>query len=251
MLSTIGQPIPDTAHVSTIAYGTIRVRCISFLSVRVEIYTIFMRSKLPSVQSLCFVSSPLEQAVSVSLPSWKSTIGYEGGEDWVLSKMRTGYPRFFIHPIIQELEREILAGYGQKDELTMLFPSFATAIRCQAFLLNKEPSLNSANVRIINLVPLAPEKDSVPEIRTLLASLSCVFFPSQYFKLAKQVWQHSGDGISSRRGEFYLTALLEGLLHPEEDRPSPQPKQSRTSRGPRRYQKKIPSMEQSPTLAMP
>ena len=51
-------------------------------------------------------------AVSVSLPSWKSVVGYEEGEDWVLSKMKTGYPRFFIHLVIQELEQEILKIYG-------------------------------------------------------------------------------------------------------------------------------------------
>lgn len=33
------------------------------------------------------------QAVSVSLPTWKANVGYEEGEDWVLSKMKTGYPR--------------------------------------------------------------------------------------------------------------------------------------------------------------
>ena len=34
------------------------------------------------------------QAVSVSLPTWKANVGYEEGEDWVLGKMKTGYPRF-------------------------------------------------------------------------------------------------------------------------------------------------------------
>lgn len=33
------------------------------------------------------------QAVSVSLPSWKANVGYEEGEEWVVSKMKTGYPR--------------------------------------------------------------------------------------------------------------------------------------------------------------
>ena len=33
------------------------------------------------------------QAVSVSLPTWEANVGYEEGEEWVLSKMRSGYPR--------------------------------------------------------------------------------------------------------------------------------------------------------------
>ena len=39
----------------------------------------------------------LHKAVSVSLPTWKANVGYEEGEDWVLGKMKTGYPRF-AHP---------------------------------------------------------------------------------------------------------------------------------------------------------
>jgi cystathionine gamma-synthase len=34
------------------------------------------------------------QAVSVSLPTWKANVAYEEGEEWVLSKMKNGYPRF-------------------------------------------------------------------------------------------------------------------------------------------------------------
>lgn len=33
------------------------------------------------------------QAVSVSLPTWASNIGYEEGEKWVVNRMTTGYPR--------------------------------------------------------------------------------------------------------------------------------------------------------------
>lgn len=178
------------------------------------------------------------QAVSVSLPSWKSTVGYEEGEDWVLSKMRTGYPRFFTHLIIQELEQEILSRYGENGEMTMLFPSAATASRCQQFLLDKEHSLTSKDVYIINLLPHAQGSDISQEGPNVVSTLSCVLFPSQYVKLAKQVWQHSGDGISSRRGEFCLKALQEGLLHREGGGTLPKQQQARNCRGPRRYQKR-------------
>ena len=33
------------------------------------------------------------QAVSVSLPTWSANVGYEEGEEWVIGKMKTGYPR--------------------------------------------------------------------------------------------------------------------------------------------------------------
>ena len=33
------------------------------------------------------------QAVSVSLPTWAANVGYEEGKEWVLNRMKTGYPR--------------------------------------------------------------------------------------------------------------------------------------------------------------
>ena len=35
-------------------------------------------------------------------------MGYEEGEDWVVSKMTCGYPRFFVHPTIQKLVQAVL-----------------------------------------------------------------------------------------------------------------------------------------------
>ncbi|PHH81876.1 hypothetical protein CDD83_3455 [Cordyceps sp. RAO-2017] len=52
-------------------------------------------------------------AVSVSLPTWQSNIGYEEGEEWVTSRMRTGYPRFFIHKSIESLAEAIVASHCQ------------------------------------------------------------------------------------------------------------------------------------------
>jgi cystathionine gamma-synthase len=42
-------------------------------------------------------------AVSVSLPKWKDNIDYEEGAPRVISSMKLGYPRFFIHPTIQKV----------------------------------------------------------------------------------------------------------------------------------------------------
>ena len=42
-------------------------------------------------------------ACSVCLPTWKAVVGYEEGSDRVRRKMRTGYPRFFRHPLVERL----------------------------------------------------------------------------------------------------------------------------------------------------
>ena len=171
-------------------------------------------------------------AVSVSLPSWKATVGYEEGEEWVASKMQTGYPRFFIHLTIRELESVIMKQYGKAKEHVMLFPSPATAKRCQRFFYEKLESLQVTAVRLLNLEPnLGARKHG-----TTLSGVYCVFFPKEHTPIAKQVWQHSGDGISSRRGEFCLKALKDGLLQPVAV-PARIRSDSLYSKGPRRYQR--------------
>ena len=171
-------------------------------------------------------------AVSVSLPSWRSVVGYEEGEDWVLSKMKTGYPRFFIHLIIQELEKEILKIFGKTGEKVMLFPSPASAKRCQRFFYEKVETISVTSVRLLNLEPKLNSKMS----DITLSGLYCVFFPKEHFPTAKQVWQHSGDGISSRRADFLLKAFRDGFLHPVAA-PARVRSDSLYSKGPRRYQR--------------
>lgn len=184
---------------------------------------------------LAAVGAPVpdaQHAVSVSLPSWKATVGYEEGEDWVLSKMQTGYPRFFIHLIIQELEKEILKKYGRNNERVMLFPSPATAKRCQRFFYDRAPDVPITAVRLLNLEPKTSNNDQ----ETVSSGVYCVFFPQEHFPVAKQVWQHTGDGFSSRRGEFCLKALQNGYLQPVAA-PGRVRSDSLYTKGPRRYQR--------------
>jgi len=115
----------------------------------------------------------------------------------------------------------------------MLFPSPATAMRCQRFFFDKLDSLNSGDIRRLHLTPAVQSKDQ----ETALLGLSCVFFPKEHFGVAKQVWQHTGDGISSRRGEFCLKALRDGLLRPDTTETQPKQDEGLFCKGPRRYQR--------------
>ncbi|KAF4222567.1 hypothetical protein CNMCM5878_003605 [Aspergillus fumigatiaffinis] len=148
--------------------------------------------------------------------------------------MKCGYPRFFVHPVIQELAREVVKLHGNAEtEAASLFPSPKTASVCRSFILSRIPSQESPRIRIVNFVP-APHTESRPQ--TIRSPLSCVIYPTEYASMAKQVWQHSGNGISSRRGEFCLSALRDGFL--VEDKEPAQVEQSpqKFSKGPRRYQ---------------
>ncbi|CAH2351097.1 cystathionine gamma-synthase [[Candida] railenensis] len=146
-------------------------------------------------------------AVSVTLPTWEATVGYEEGQDWVVSKMTSGYPRFFIHSVIQQLAKGIEAKYGRDGERCMIFPTYNVAKRCREFIKEKT-SLDQVLVRVLQLSTRAP-KDENEKSTVIETNIGVVFFPLSEFSLAKNYWQHSGEGISSRMGEYLLKELIE------------------------------------------
>ncbi|PYH75977.1 PLP-dependent transferase [Aspergillus uvarum CBS 121591] len=174
-----------------------------------------------------------DHAVSVSLPTWRANVAYEEGESWVTNSMQCGYPRFFIHPIIQELAVEIVRRFGSPDSDTaMLFPSTATAELCRSFMKSRLPVEHHGRIRITSFSP-SHETDAGFPTTTLM--LSSVIYPKEFAPIAKQVWQHTGNGISSRRGEFCLGALRSGFLIERKSQEADAVPR-RICKGPRRYQ---------------
>lgn len=112
----------------------------------------------------------------------------------------------------------------------MLFPTNDTASRCRDFFVRLAPD---AHVHIVDLVPAA-EKARSEELKLISPKISAVLFPQDLFSIAKQFWQHSGDGVSSRRAEYCHHLFREGyLVEASSLNQSP-----RVCKGPRRYQKK-------------
>ncbi|AOA62467.1 Cystathionine gamma-synthase [Komagataella phaffii CBS 7435] len=144
-------------------------------------------------------------AVSVTLPTWEATVGYEEGEDWVVERMSTGYPRFFIHQEIKLLCKLLEDCYGRESERCLVFPTYNVAKRCREFI-KKYTKLDQVNVRILQLSTPSPKNEDERAYR-LETHISIAFFPASEFSVAKQYWQHSGEGISSRMGEYCLHEL--------------------------------------------
>lgn len=108
----------------------------------------------------------------------------------------------------------------------MLFPCHAAAARCLSFMRhNQEPYC-----RLVDL-------ESFPEIQTASLAdwlrVSVVFYPEASASLAKSFWQHTGEGISSRRAEYLTRLFDEGIL--VEHRQAVE--KGLQQKGPRRYRK--------------
>ncbi|KAJ2326257.1 Cystathionine gamma-synthase [Coemansia sp. RSA 2702] len=159
-------------------------------------------------------------AVSVSLPLWDDNVDYEKGEPRVLDRMSGGYPRFFIAKVIQALAERLRERFAMPNEAPMLFPSQACAKRCAAFIYDQAPKQRDAalptytlpkpgQVRIVEYAvePINRRAAALDAMSTVLDEpvvIYCVLFPEDLFSLAKQYWQHTGNGISARLAEYCM-----------------------------------------------
>ena len=115
-------------------------------------------------------------AVSVCLPTWADVIGYEEKEPRVIDTMRTGYPRFFFHPLINKVRAALEPKTG-RDVLP--FADEASAKQCAALAEGR-----------------AVEVDG----------LWAAYFPSGHLPTARAYWQHAGRILSSRAAEDWLAS---------------------------------------------
>lgn len=196
-----------------------------------------------------------EHAISVSLPKWADNVGYEEGEVRVADAMQTGYPRFFIHLNIRkvsanrnnqrwqwatdaswknfsahsyptQLSSILEQKFGTQPERSLLFPSRKTAEACRTFLAARDVS-----ARVV--------QHCISE--TLGVFL--VLFPEGKFSIAKQFWQHTGLGVSSRLATHILATLASSA--------SPLPSPTRTKPMAHRHYSAKPSRRPSSDGAEP
>jgi cystathionine gamma-synthase len=124
-------------------------------------------------------------AVSVCLPTWADNLGYEQGEARVVGRMRCGYPRFFLHPDVQELFRTCEEKFAASGECCFAFPSRRVAERCVQFVRTHKG--------------IDAYIHSVGE-----TSAFCVRADASARNEMRAYWQHTGQIISSRVAERVL-----------------------------------------------
>ena len=157
--------------------------------------------------------------------------------------------RFFVHKSIDEFAAVIIQKYGLPQDKSFLFPSHAAAQRCSSFLQVGVPDAEQLALSIVDLY-IGVQATEMNENALALAAkpiVSAVIFPNGFTKIAKVFWQHTGEGISSRRAEYCHKAILEGHLHAQasSNEDKTHLKRPASYKGPRRYQKN--TIDISPT----
>jgi cystathionine gamma-synthase len=132
---------------------------------------------------------PSAHAVSVALPRWQDVVGYEEKKPEVLSRLRSGYPRFVILAPVKELARRIANG-----QPCLPFPSLRAAKLCADFI--RRTSGQDAHVVAhsgVHATVTTPAGDEA--LRTF--------------------WQHTGLIVSTRQAEAALAGRDGGSGVPE------------------------------------
>ena len=104
--------------------------------------------------------------------------------------------------------------YGLENERCMLFPTQKIATYCRTFLQERLTKFGrDGTPRLVQLL-ICPDdiKRDATNTRPCDASadLHIVLFPKDAFCIAKEFWQHTGLGISSRLAEKCLSLLSDG-----------------------------------------
>ncbi|KAG6115908.1 hypothetical protein E4U13_002260 [Claviceps humidiphila] len=181
--------------------------------------------------------------VSVSLPRWKDTVGYAKHDPDVLSRLENGYPRFFIHSLVDKLAARLLQWAMKtstqwdtrpselsRDEtgvrpglFAMAFPHAHTAWLCVEYLsslggVDKEDRSSAPVMTLAFQVDFTGRIEQIScggcsSMNDPFQSICVAVFPEELLKEAKAFWQHTGFGVSSRHAEYWSANA--SFLHQE------------------------------------
>ena len=116
----------------------------------------------------------------MALPRWRDVIAYEEHEATCRAALQTIYPRFGLHPFLQELVKQVSSdGRG-----VWPFASRAAALAAQKHCQRKSPQ---SSLRLLDQ-----------------HKISCLCTDAAANAHAKAFWQHTGLGASSRQAAIAL-----------------------------------------------
>jgi len=105
-----------------------------------------------------------------------------------------------VHHLVTKLSRVIVEKFGESSQEALVFPTHNIAERCQAYL---HDHAGDSSVRIVCVSAKLTDGDNEPHTIPW-TNLHAVSFHPDNVKVARQFWQHTGEGVSSRQAEYCL-----------------------------------------------
>ena len=132
-------------------------------------------------------------AVSVALPRWQDVIDYEEKKDHCMNLLQAIYPRFGLNPLVSQAAHKALEDCRIEAAHSWPYPNLNVAKRAQLYCAK-----NSEGETLIKE----------------FSGLHCLISDIKATPFAKDFWQHTGLGASSRQAAIALKK--EGLPSKEE-----------------------------------
>lgn len=131
-----------------------------------------------------------ELGVSVCLPLWEHVVGYEEGDQRIVSKFKSGYPRFCCPPAITRLFAAAEKEFAAAGERCLVFPRVVHAERCVKFI------------------------GTGRAVEWTAHQLGAAVFPADSYVQARKFWRFCGECVSTRQacdalGEHKSTVTAE------------------------------------------
>ncbi|SJM88760.1 probable Putative cystathionine gamma-synthase YLL058W [Zygosaccharomyces bailii] len=149
--------------------------------------------------------SDLEYAVSFGIPTWDSAISYAEKDPNTLSKMVTGYPRYFPQPAVQQLCSLFIEDYGRGSEGCRPFPSVKSATKCLEYVRSITGPASKAHLEARKLEFETHTEIKTKESTKLVVNVAAVLASDDEFDIVKEYWKLTGEGVSSRQAAFVNT----------------------------------------------
>lgn len=125
-------------------------------------------------------------AITVAMPRWEDVVGYEEKRPETMARLRCGYPRFLVHPLVRAVAEVLAPGRP-----CLPFPSPRVAEQAAAFVCQS----TGAPAELVRRGPVTGMVTDAAGEPAL-----------------KAFWQHTGLILSTRQAE----AFLEGRREPAE-----------------------------------
>ncbi|CAG8064100.1 unnamed protein product [Penicillium nalgiovense] len=138
-----------------------------------------------------------------SLPTMKSMNALAAGEGWLISQLKTQYPRFYFTKEVRELSERILKRLGLDGAdgvACLVFRSLPSVSRCLK-------AIQEASGPGDAVIPVQFSQPESLSCEAFWLDIHAIIYPVQYFGAAFTYWVNSGDGISARHAAFCLTGF--------------------------------------------
>jgi len=132
-----------------------------------------------------------ELGVSVCLPLWQHVIGYEEGDQEIVSKFKSGYPRFCCPPAITRLFEAAEKEFAGVGERCLVFPRVVHAERCVQFI------------------------ETGRAVEWTAHQLGVAVFPADSYVKARKFWRFCGECVSTRQACEALGTQSSGVTEAE------------------------------------